>query len=69
MKSLFKKTMLFLSFTLLSVAVWAQDKKIDVDINLNKKDNWYQQPWAWIVGAAVFILILVAILRPRQKAS
>lgn len=41
------------------------DKKVDVDISLDKGDNsnWYQQPWVWIVGGAVFILLLVAMLK------
>jgi|SRR5690606_3116412 len=26
-------------------------------------DNWYAQPWVWIVGGLVFILLLVALVR------
>ena len=26
-------------------------------------ENWYTEPWVWIVGAAVFILLLVALTR------
>jgi hypothetical protein len=26
-------------------------------------DNWYTQPWVWIVGGLVFILLLVALVR------
>lgn len=36
--------------------------KIDVDINKNE-GTWYTNPIVWIVGAAVFILLLVALLR------
>jgi hypothetical protein len=25
--------------------------------------EWYTMPWVWVVGAAVFILLLTAILR------
>lgn len=25
--------------------------------------DWYTQPWVWIVGALVFILLLVALIR------
>lgn len=25
--------------------------------------DWYAQPWVWVVGAAAFILLLVALLR------
>jgi hypothetical protein len=48
--------------------LWAQEKKLEVDINVNKKgDDWYMQPWVWVVGGAVFILILVGLLRGRGK--
>ena len=52
---------------LFSLKLFAQDKGVDVDINVNK-GQWYQQPWAWIVGGAVFILLLVALLRSGKKA-
>jgi hypothetical protein len=45
----------------------AQDKKVEIDIGVNKEPVWYQQPWAWIVGAAIFILLLVALLRGGKK--
>ena len=25
--------------------------------------TWYAEPWVWVVGAAIFILILVSLLR------
>ena len=49
-------------FILLSCSLSAQDGGLDIDIDVDKKE-WYEQPWAWVVGAAVFILLLVAILR------
>jgi hypothetical protein len=39
------------------------DKKVDVDINVGKESQWYTQPWVWVVGGAVFILLLVALIR------
>ena len=57
---------------LLSIAAlmtYAQDKGLDVDINIKKENEWYQQPWIWIVGGAVFILLLVALLRGRSTKS
>ena len=53
-------TILFCCFSLIAVA---QDKKLDVDINLKEEKQWYMQPWAWVIGGAVFILLLVALLR------
>ena len=52
-----------------SVVSYAQDKGVDIDINVKKEKEWYQQPWVWVVGAAVFILLLVAILRSGSKKS
>ena len=47
----------------------AQDaKKLDVDIDIDKgggAGNFFTQPWVWIVGGAVFILLLVALMRGR----
>lgn len=40
-----------------------QEKKVDVNIDADTGGSWYSSPWVWVVGAAVFILLLVAILR------
>ncbi len=66
--NLLKKLSLSVFTVFLSTLTWAQDKKVDVDINLNKgqNSNWYQQPWIWIVGGAVFILLLVALLKSKK---
>ena len=52
-----------------AVLTFAQDKKVDVDINVNKgnQSQWYTQPWVWIVSGAVFILLIVALTRGGKK--
>jgi len=71
--------MLFLS--LFSLAMWAQNEegsggsekstttttsKTSVTISSDDAVNaWYTSPWVWVVGAAVFILLLVALLSNR----
>lgn len=60
------KMAMLLAFVLVSIAGFAQNgggADINVDINKGGGSNWYAQPWVWIVGAAVFILLLVALLR------
>ena len=49
----------------------AQEKSADVkvDINTDKGSNWYAQPWVWIVGGAVFVLLLVALLRGGKERA
>lgn len=54
------------SFFIAALAI-AQDK-VDVDINA-KDSSWYASPWVWVVGAAVFILLLVALTRGGGNRS
>ena len=68
MNRIIKQSAFYFLATIITVQLRAQDKKMEVDINLNKNDsNWYQQPWVWIVGGAVFILLLVAMLKGSGK--
>jgi len=35
---------------------------------VNKKGNeWFEQPWVWVVGGAIFIIIIVGLLRGRGR--
>ena len=64
MNRVIKKTAFSLTYLLATLVAFAQEKGVDVDIDVNKKDsNWYQQPWVWVIGAAVFIIILAAVLK------
>ena len=67
---------LSLNFSILLLALFAsvqsvlgQDpgtKKLDVDIDVDKgadAGNFFMQPWVWIVAGAIFILLLVALMR------
>lgn len=62
---------LFFAAMFMNLAVFAQDKGVDVNVDINKggANNWYANPWVWIVGAAVFILLLVAIVRGGSRTS
>ena len=69
-KSISKLWLRFTSFILFiscSVLAFAQDKGLDIDINVKKEKEWYQNPVVWVIGGAVFILLLVALLRGGQK--
>lgn len=68
MNSIIKKMAFLFMAAVFCLQSWAQDKVIDVNINTGKKNSeWYQQPWVWIAGGAVFILLLVAIARGNRK--
>ena len=62
--------MVFLVMALFaSVWTYAQDEAAKVDVNVTKTtttENWYASPWVWVIGIAVFVLLLVAILRGRK---
>ncbi len=60
----------FILSLFISISLFAQDKGADINVDINKggdNSNWYASPWVWIVGAAVFILLLVALLRGNSS--
>ena len=65
------KFWLALSAMFFNVVAFAQEKSVDVNVDINKGGGnmWYSNPWVWIVGAAVFILLLVAIVRGGGRTS
>lgn len=64
-----KKAYLILLTLFANTLLFAQEKttQVDVDINKGNGGNWYASPWVWIVGAAVFILLLVALTRGGSR--
>ena len=70
--------MLFLS--LFSLVLWGQEEGSGGEstttttttrsTSVNVTDtagDWYTSPWVWVIGAAVFILLLVALLSNRRS--
>lgn len=67
-----KKAYLTLMSVLTSIILFAQEKTAQVDVDVNKtttSSNWYASPWVWIVGAAVFILLLVALTSGSRSSD
>lgn len=63
-----KKLSLFFLSGFYSVLLFAQEETKNIDVNINTKGNsWYASPWVWVVGAAVFILLLVALTRGGRR--
>lgn len=64
----FNRIMLVIMSLFVSVITFAQDKKVDVNISTDGGGNgFFASPWVWVVGGAVFILLLVALLRGGRK--
>ena len=64
----------FLVFNLIQLALIAQEETTTTstkktNIEVTKTENWYAAPWVWIVGAAVFILLLVALIGGGRNRS
>jgi len=68
-RKIYAAMILFASTLLTSMQSFAQDKKVDININTKSDggNNVFMQPWVWIVGGAVFILLLVALLRGKKS--
>lgn len=59
-----KKFLMLCTSIFLAIVSFAQDKKIDVDINADKgSGGFFGSPVVWVIGVAVFILLLVALMR------
>jgi uncharacterized protein YacL len=59
----YKLAILAVLGVLISSQIFAQG--LDIDVNVGKP-QWYEQPWVWVVGGAIFILILVGLLRRKR---
>jgi len=72
--ALSKFLLLFFS-SFLQVAIWAQDSSSSSsNVTVTKETTtttttWYAQPWVWVVGGAVFIIILVALFRGNSSKT
>ena len=63
-----------LVLSLTAVVLYAQDSTggsssttITTKETTTTTTEWYTQPWVWIVAGAVFIIILVALLRSNSS--
>lgn len=72
-KAFYTRIAMMLFSLMLSVVVFAQEetKKVDVDISTDNGGggNFFASPWVWVVGVAVFILLLVALMRGGSRRS
>ena len=68
-----KKIFFLLLTAIYGTLIFAQEgetKNVNVDINTGGSgSSWYTSPWVWVVGAAVFILLLVALTRGGRRAD
>jgi hypothetical protein len=67
--SVFSKFLAVIALCFIQAVAWAQDGGgLDVDVDLDKGGDWYANPIVWVIAGAVFILLLVALLRGNKDA-
>ena len=64
-----KKACLAVLSVIMSALAFAQEGGAKIDVDVNTQDAWYAAPWVWVVGAAIFILLLVALLRGGRRTD
>jgi hypothetical protein len=62
---------LFIALMLTNIFVYAQEKSMDVNVDVNKGGggNWYTSPAFLVIGGAIFLLLLVALLRGGRTSD
>jgi hypothetical protein len=69
----FRSFLTLLCIALMQAAVFAQDQQpsgsgsTTTTVTTHQSTYWYSSPWVWVLGAAIFILLLVALLRGGSK--
>ncbi|RYG52041.1 MAG: hypothetical protein EOO01_07345 [Chitinophagaceae bacterium] len=53
----------FLFLTALQVVAQDSGTSITTTTSTSTEQEWYVQPWVWVVGGAVLLLLLIALLR------
>ncbi|MDB5201773.1 MAG: hypothetical protein JWQ27_1182 [Ferruginibacter sp.] len=71
--SVFQKMSLTLTMILFGIIAFAQDSTVTATTNATttttSEQTWYMQPWAWIVGGAVLILLIIALVRGNSDKT
>ena len=50
--------------------LWAQDAEQKVTTKTTTtRTEWYSAPWVWVAGGALFIILLVALLRGGSSTN
>ena len=65
------KFFLTLFFACMQVVLWAQqgDQSVTTKTTETTTTEWYTSPWVWVAGGAVFIIILIALMRGNSSTS
>src|SRR5215213_3730343 len=72
----FKAFIILLVFNFMQLVLQAQDSgsgssssTTTTSVSTEQTTQWYTSPWVWVIGAAIFILLLVALLRGNSSRT
>ncbi len=71
----YKTIITFLMIAFVQTVIWAQDNEASSSTTTKsvkvttQSNDWYTSPLVWIIGAAAFILLLVALMRGRSSSG
>ena len=73
----YKAIVTFLMLTFMQALAFAQDStgggssssSSNTSTTTTTQETWYSQPWVWIVGGAVLLLLIVALMRGNSNSG
>lgn len=72
----YKAIVTFLMLTFMQALAFAQDStgggsssSSSTTSTTTTTETWYTQPWVWIVGGAVLLLLIVALMRGNSNSD
>ena len=67
----YKTFVTLLMLSLFQAIAWAQDSTVSSSrtTTTTEQTTWYTQPWVWVVGGAVFLLLIVALVRSNSSSG
>ena len=70
-RRLFKQTLMLCILSVTNVLAWAQDSTMTATTTTTSSEthSWYAEPWVWVVGGAVLILLIVAMVRGSSNSG
>lgn len=68
-RSIYKTFAAFIAISLLQTHLWAQDSASSTTTTTTTTHSWYTQPWVWVVGGAVLLLLLIALMRGNSGTT
>jgi hypothetical protein len=57
----------------LQAIAWAQDSAASTTqtttTSTSQQTNWYAQPWVWVVGGIILLLLIISLVRGSGSAN